>query len=197
MTWPGTTGVGDGCAAADCRRAGANESEGPLVGDYNDQHKKQKEAQAHQMDVRHPPGAAVARLRALVLAAVKDKPPAAARAAVLDGRCARRPSAAGDGGSGGMAQAESLLPKKPKQRRRSTLRRSKRRIPAEQFELQRGVRLSPCSCPVARLLVMLDGLMVTADLGEVGGFELQGEVHQRVGDVSGGFIGDGVFRQSD
>jgi hypothetical protein len=44
---------------------------------------------------------------------------------------------------------------------------------------------------------MLDGLMVTADLGEVGGFELQGEVHQRVGDVSGGFIGDGVFRQSD
>jgi hypothetical protein len=34
---------------------------------------------------------------------------------------------------------------------------------------------------------------VAAYLSEVGRLELQGEVHQRVRDVSGGFIGDGVF----
>ena len=39
-----------------------------------------------------------------------------------------------------------------------------------------------------------DGLVVTAYLGEVGGLELQGEFHQGVRDVSGGFVGDGVFR---
>ena len=34
---------------------------------------------------------------------------------------------------------------------------------------------------------------MAADLGEVGRLELQGELHQRVGDICGGFIGDGVF----
>src|ERR1700693_1973386 len=38
-----------------------------------------------------------------------------------------------------------------------------------------------------------DGLVVTAYLGEVARLELQGDLHQRVGNVSGGFIGDGVF----
>jgi hypothetical protein len=38
-----------------------------------------------------------------------------------------------------------------------------------------------------------DGLVVTAYLGEVGRLELQGEFHQGVCDVSGGFVGDGVF----
>ncbi len=49
---------------------------------------------------------------------------------------------------------------------------------------------------LARIVVVTcgrDGLVVTADLGEVGRLELQGEFHQRVRDVSGGFIGDGVF----
>ena len=34
-------------------------------------------------------------------------------------------------------------------------------------------------------------LVVTADLREVVGLELQSEVHQRVGDISGDLIGDG------
>jgi hypothetical protein len=38
-----------------------------------------------------------------------------------------------------------------------------------------------------------DGLVVTAYLGEVGVLELQGKFHQGVCDVSGGFVGDGVF----
>ena len=38
-----------------------------------------------------------------------------------------------------------------------------------------------------------DGLVVTAYLGEVGRLELQSEFHQDVCDVSGGFVGDGVF----
>src|SRR5438445_2314378 len=38
-----------------------------------------------------------------------------------------------------------------------------------------------------------DGLVVTAYLGEMGRLELQGEFHQGVGDVAGGFVGDGVF----
>src|SRR5947209_7470847 len=38
-----------------------------------------------------------------------------------------------------------------------------------------------------------DGLVVTAYLGEVARLELQGDLHQRVRNVSGGFIGDGVF----
>jgi hypothetical protein len=38
-----------------------------------------------------------------------------------------------------------------------------------------------------------DGLVVTTYLGEVGRLELQGDLHQGVRNVSGGFIGDGVF----
>ena len=38
-----------------------------------------------------------------------------------------------------------------------------------------------------------DGVVVTAYLGEVGRLELQGEFPQGVRNVSGGFIGDGVF----
>lgn len=57
---------------------------------------------------------------------------------------------------------------------------------AEQIEL--------CRIVVAQLLIMREGLMVASDLGEVGGLELQGKLHQRIGDVGGGFIGDGVFR---
>jgi len=45
--------------------------------------------------------------------------------------------------------------------------------------------------------LLRDGLVVAADLGQVDGFELQREFHERVGDVSSGFIGDGVFRQPD
>jgi hypothetical protein len=41
-----------------------------------------------------------------------------------------------------------------------------------------------------------DGLVVTAYLSEVCRLELQGELHQRVCDVSGGLIGDGVFGRS-
>ena len=54
---------------------------------------------------------------------------------------------------------------------------------AEQVELPRIVVTSGC-----------DGLAVTAYLGEVGRLELQGELHQGVRNVSGGFIGDGVSR---
>ena len=38
-----------------------------------------------------------------------------------------------------------------------------------------------------------DGLVVTAYLGEVGLLKLQGELHQGVCDVSGGFVGGGIF----
>src|SRR5271155_10310 len=38
-----------------------------------------------------------------------------------------------------------------------------------------------------------DGLVVTAYLGKVARLELQGDLHQGVRNVSGGFIGDGVF----
>jgi hypothetical protein len=38
----------------------------------------------------------------------------------------------------------------------------------------------------------LESFMVTADLGQVGGLEFQGKLHQRIGDVSGGFVGDAV-----
>jgi hypothetical protein len=41
-----------------------------------------------------------------------------------------------------------------------------------------------------------EGLVVTADLGEVSCLELQGDLHEYVGDVSGGLIGDGVFGQA-
>jgi hypothetical protein len=43
--------------------------------------------------------------------------------------------------------------------------------------------------------LLREGLVVAADLGQVDSFELQSEVHERVCDVSGGFIGDHVFRQ--
>ena len=38
-----------------------------------------------------------------------------------------------------------------------------------------------------------DGLVVTANLCEVGCLEFQSELHQRIGNISGGFIGDGIF----
>ena len=41
--------------------------------------------------------------------------------------------------------------------------------------------------------VTRDGLVVTPYLGEVGCLELHGELHERVGDVSGGLVGDGIF----
>ena len=41
----------------------------------------------------------------------------------------------------------------------------------------------------------LEGLVMTADFGEVGCLELQGDLHEHVGDVSGGLIGGGVFGQ--
>ena len=66
--------------------------------------------------------------------------------------------------------------------RRIPMRRSKGRLFAEQIELRRIV-----------IAFGRDGLVVTAYLGKVAGFELQGKVHQRVRDVSGGFIGNGVF----
>jgi hypothetical protein len=53
---------------------------------------------------------------------------------------------------------------------------------AEQVELPRAV-----------VTFGRDGLVVTAYLGKVGRLELQGELHQGVGSVSRGFIGDGVF----
>ena len=62
--------------------------------------------------------------------------------------------------------------------------RSERRMFAEQIELPRvAVRSGR------------DGLVVTAYLGQVGRLELQSEFHQRVRNVSGGFIGDGVSGQ--
>ena len=54
---------------------------------------------------------------------------------------------------------------------------------AEQVELPRGVGVA----------FRCDGFVVAADLGEVARLEFQGELHQRVGNVSGGFIGDGIF----
>src|ERR1700682_3163109 len=63
--------------------------------------------------------------------------------------------------------------------------RSEGRMCAEQVELPRIVVVT-CG---------RGGLVVTAYLGEVGRLESQGDLHQRVRDVGGGFIGDGVFRQ--
>jgi hypothetical protein len=60
--------------------------------------------------------------------------------------------------------------------------RSERRVFAEHIELPRIV-----------VTFGRDGLVVTAYLGEVGRLELQGEFHQGVRNVRGGFIGDGVF----
>src|ERR1700704_6496714 len=54
---------------------------------------------------------------------------------------------------------------------------------AEQVELRRVVVVT-----CGRI-----GLVVSAYLGEVGRLELQGDLHQRVRNVGGGFIGDGVF----
>jgi len=56
---------------------------------------------------------------------------------------------------------------------------------AEEVELRRVVVTSGC-----------DGVVVTAYLSEVCCLELQGELHQRVCDVSGGLIGDVVFGRS-
>ena len=64
-------------------------------------------------------------------------------------------------------------------------RHSEGRIFADQAELPRAVAVT----------VGCDGLVVTANLCEVGCLETQGELHQRVCNVSGGFIGDGIFRQ--
>src|SRR6202161_2475767 len=55
---------------------------------------------------------------------------------------------------------------------------------AEQVELPRVVVIT----------IGRDGLVMTAYLGEVGRLELQGDLHQHVRNVSGGFIGEGVFR---
>lgn len=48
---------------------------------------------------------------------------------------------------------------------------------------------------LARIVVGLGGnrLVVPADLGVVVVLELEGELHQRLGDVSGGFIGEVEF----
>src|SRR6202166_1485969 len=59
---------------------------------------------------------------------------------------------------------------------------SERRMFAEHIEL-----------PSIVVTFWRDGLVVTAYLGEVGRLELQGDLHQRVRNVSGGFIGDGIF----
>jgi hypothetical protein len=42
-----------------------------------------------------------------------------------------------------------------------------------------------------------DGLVMPADLGQVGGLELQREFHQRVCDIRGSFIRDSIFGQPD
>ena len=49
---------------------------------------------------------------------------------------------------------------------------------------------------LARIVVRLgpEGLVVTADLGEVSCLELQGDLHEHLGDASGCFVGDGVVR---
>src|SRR5271156_2936838 len=60
--------------------------------------------------------------------------------------------------------------------------RSERLMFAEQVEL-----------PTVVVTFWRDGLVMTAYLGEVARLELQGDLHQRVRNVSGGFIGDGVF----
>ena len=61
-------------------------------------------------------------------------------------------------------------------------RRSESRMSVEQVELLRVV-----------VRMGRDGLVVTAYLSEVGRFELQSELHQRVCNVRGSFIGDSVF----
>src|ERR1700688_2570998 len=60
--------------------------------------------------------------------------------------------------------------------------RSEGQMFAEQVEL-----------PTVVVTFWRDGFVVTAYLGEVARLELQGDLHQRVRNVSGGFIGDGVF----
>ena len=60
---------------------------------------------------------------------------------------------------------------------------SERRIFAEHVELPRVVVMTGC-----------EGVVVMAYFGEVSRLELQGEIHQGIGDVSSGFIGEGVFR---
>ena len=60
---------------------------------------------------------------------------------------------------------------------------SERRMVAEQIELPRSVGMT----------FRRDGSVVAADLGEMGRLEFQGELHQRVRNVSGGFIGNGML----
>ena len=54
---------------------------------------------------------------------------------------------------------------------------------AEQIELPRAVGVT----------FRRDGLVVAENLSEVARLECQGELHQCVGNVSGGFVGDGIF----
>ena len=61
-------------------------------------------------------------------------------------------------------------------------RRSERRMPGKQVELPRVV-VTPGR----------DGLVVTAYLGKVGRLEWQGEVHQHLRNIGGGFVERGVF----
>src|ERR1700681_1114180 len=90
---------------------------------------------------------------------------------------ALRAAAAVSGGLDGRMLAARVEPKNgPKKPG------SERRMFAEHIELPRIV-----------VTFWRDGLVVTAYLGEVARLELQGDLHQRVRNVSGGFIGDGVF----
>jgi hypothetical protein len=69
--------------------------------------------------------------------------------------------------------------------RASISKQSERRMFAEQIELPRGVGVT----------FGRDGSVVAADLGEMAFLEFQGELHQRVRNVSGGFIGNGILRR--
>ena len=53
---------------------------------------------------------------------------------------------------------------------------------AEQVDLPRVVVMFGCN-----------RLVVTAYLSEMGFLELEGDLHQGVRNISGGFIGDGIF----
>src|ERR1700692_3474692 len=96
-------------------------------------------------------------------------------AASLDRPCARRLRYPAVG-------TEECSRRGSNQRMDPRSQRSERRMFAEHIELPRIV-----------VTFWRGGLVVTAYLGEVGRLELQGDLHQRVRNVSGGFIGDGVF----
>ena len=61
------------------------------------------------------------------------------------------------------------------------------------FQRSEGMFAEQVELPTVVVTFWHDGLVVTAYLGEVGRLELQGDLHQRVRNGSGGFIGDGVF----